>query len=293
MAVALRGVGKLPLKVIYRIFKFPVWVLRDIVRYRKDEVYINVARSFPEKTYDEIKTIVRDFYDNLGDILAETIWFGSSYNNPERIRKQNLGSVKNLEEVDEVLEKGKSVVLLSSHCGNWELVGALGEFIGDKKNARMTEDNIIVVYRRLSNRFWDDFMRKNRTAIIPEFKGYIETEEVIRFMFENKDKQHVYVFPTDQYPYGRAKRYEVKSFLNQKTYSMTGGASVAHKFGMACFVMIMRKTDDKKYEYYFHKICEDASAMTPEEITERYYRCLEEEIKLCPSNYLWSHKRWR
>ena len=46
--------GKLPLNVLYKVGDFAAWVMRSVVSYRKNVIYTNLARSFPEKKYEEI-----------------------------------------------------------------------------------------------------------------------------------------------------------------------------------------------------------------------------------------------
>ena len=74
---------------------------------------------------------------------------------------------------------------------------------------------------------------------------------------------------------------------------MTGGASIACKLKFAVVYMAFREKEDFGYKMTFKEICEDASQFTPEEIMNRFYRLLEEDINDQPANYLWTHKRWK
>ena len=40
-------------------------------------------------------------------------------------------------------------------------------------------------------------------------------------------------------------------------------------------------------------IARDASELAPGEVMDRYYALLQKDIEAQPSNYLWSHKRWK
>lgn len=55
----------------------------------------------------------------------------------------------------------------------------------------------------------------------------------------------------------------------------------------------MRKLHRGRYHVRIVPIADDASSMTPGEITERYTRLLEENIKRQPSIWLWTHRRWK
>jgi len=108
-----------------------------------------------------------------------------------------------------------SVLLMHSHLGNWELTSAIADFLPlDKSQVEVIEKSIYVVYKRLASKFWDRFMRENRQANLNNtFKGYVESGEVLRVAFRNKDKKRIYVFPTDQFPYWGAAPHKIGKFI--------------------------------------------------------------------------------
>ncbi|MBR4133500.1 MAG: acetyltransferase, partial [Bacteroidales bacterium] len=98
---------------------------------------------------------------------------------------------------------------------------------------------------------------------------------------------------TDQYPYRNAQGHEVGDFLHQRTMAMSGGASIACKFGLAAVYVSLERVSRGHYRMRFTTIAKDASKLTPGEVMERYYALLQKDIEAQPSNYLWSHKRWK
>ena len=44
-----RALGALPLGFHYACSGFFTWILKDVMRYRRDVVMTNLSRSFPEK----------------------------------------------------------------------------------------------------------------------------------------------------------------------------------------------------------------------------------------------------
>ena len=85
MCGALRMVGKLPLGFHYGCSRGISWLVAHVMHYRESVVYINLARSFPEKKYVELRHMVQDFYRHFGEIIAEAIWFAAA--TPERLKK--------------------------------------------------------------------------------------------------------------------------------------------------------------------------------------------------------------
>ena len=289
----MRRLSKLPLSFHYALCRFLSFHLQHVVRYRRKVVKTNLSHSFPEKSAKEIKSITKAFYRHFGEIIAETVWFGGCTYPDERLRKQQLCTMTNSEDLNDAFCASNGLVILESHAGNWEITGGWFEYV--PKGAYIySEKEVSVTYKKLSSDTWDRIMAKWRTAPMPAtYKGYVESRNMLRHALENKRRKHIYVFPTDQYPYKYASKHEVESFLGQKTMTMTGAAALAHRLGMGVGMFRMTSISRGHYEQKFELICRDASQSTPEEIMSVYYARLEEDIKAQPWNYLWTHKRWK
>ena len=289
---AVKVVGSLPLKVHYAFAGFITWILRDVMRYRNDVVLTNLARSFPDKKYHEIKQIYKEFYKHLGELFVEAIWFGAS--NYKRLYKSGIVTVTNPEVFNEVFENTPNTTVLFSHCGNWELLGGfLGYRTSTGVKMAIEEKHIRVVYKELHSKFSDEFFRRNRVNALETVgtECEIESSKILRTALKGRNEKAVYIYIADQYPYVSA--FHVGEFLSQPTLAMLGSAGVAHKLGHAVVYLKMKRVQRGKYEMTFIPICEDASKMTPEEIMRKYFDILEEEIRETPHNWLWTHKRWK
>ena len=123
----LRLLGLLPLRVHYALGRFVSWLAGDVLRYRRDVVVSNLTRCFPELNTWDLKPIRKAFYRHFGELIAEAVWFGGC-RNPERLRRQRLVEIENPEEAARLFEAAPSVVVMYSHCGNWELFGGIGSY---------------------------------------------------------------------------------------------------------------------------------------------------------------------
>ena len=56
---------------------------------------------------------------------------------------------------------------------------------------------------------------------------------------------------------------------------------------------IVRNPNGKKYVVELKPIADNASELPEQEIIEKYYKYIEEDIYADPGNYLWSHRRWK
>lgn len=284
-----------PLKMHYFWGRCLSWFVSGLMHYRRDVVMINLARSFPEKKYSELRKIADDFYKHFGDLFAETFWFAGSHDT-KRLRDSHICEMEHADVLNRLYNDCPGVIVLTSHLGNWELTGGILNYVYAPDKVDFGEKNTTVVYKELSNSFWDKVFGDNRCApIAKENKEtcYVESRKILRFVIAHRNEKRLYIFPTDQCPYKYASAHTVDNFMHQPTLTMTGGAALAHKFGFAVVYMAFKKKEDFGYKMSFREICPDASKFTPEDIMNKFYSYLEEDVNAQPENYLWTHKRWK
>ena len=261
--------------------------------YRRKIVKSNIDHAFPEKTEKERRKILKAFYLHFGQIITETIWFGGS--SAKRIARSKIVTVKNPEELERLNSRKEGTIVLFAHCGNWEVLGGFPFFDYGGAQMPLTERNTVDVFKRLSDKVWDDVIRQNRLhALSKDYANYVETNSILRHVLEHKDQGMFYFFCTDQWPYGSAKGYTHVTFMHRKTRSMTAAAAIARKLNMAIsYMSITRNPNGKKYIFEFKPIADSAAELTEQQIVEQYYKYIEEDIYADPGNYLWSHRRWK
>lgn len=286
--------SRLPLKFHYFMGDVLSWLAMNVLHYRTGMVWKNISRSFPEMKYRDLKKVYKDFYRHFGEIFAEAVWFGgSSY---ERLRKNGIVTVMNPEEVSAMYESSPSLTVLSTHCGNWEILGGLlGYSTATGGKISFGEKAISVVYKKLTNEVSDRVFALNRIAPLKEVgtECEVESKEILRYSIRHKDEKRVYIYPTDQAPYYKSGPHPIGMFMNQDTKAMLGSVGVACKLSHSVMYMKMKRVSRGHYEMSFIPICRDASAMKPENIMRKYYDLLEEEINETPHNWLWTHNRWK
>ncbi len=290
----IRLLGKLPLKFHYFMGDIFSWLAKNVFRYRNDVVWMNISRSFPDKKFKALRQICDDFYKHLGEIFAEAVWFGAS--DYKRLYDKGIVTVMNPEEIDDYFLNSPSMTVLSTHCGNWELMGGfLGYRTATGEKMAIREENITVVYKKLTSEVSDMVFKRNRIAPLERVgtECEVESKSVLRFAVRHKDERRVYIYPTDQAPYKGSGKHPIGEFMHQPTNAMLGSVGLACKFSHSVMYMKMRRVERGKYEMTLIPICRDASKMKPEDLMRKYYDLLEQEINETPHNWLWSHKRWK
>lgn len=287
--------SRLPLRLLFAIGDLLAFLAHHVIRYRLKVVRSNIALCFPGLSSGAREGIVCNFYHHLADIIVEAVWAGSR-RNKSCVKERHMVEIVNPETVDSLAADGRSMVILSSHFGNWELSGTI--FISNYTGRAfpITEQNYVVVYKKLKSERWNRFMKVNRTELLedPEhFEGYLETNEVLRYVVQHRKEQKFYNFITDQRPYRAAKGKLPVTFLGQQCQTMAAAANLAQHFGFSVVYQRMLNVGRGRYTIEYVPICEDATATTSQEIMDRYYELLSADIKAQPEQYMWSHKRFK
>lgn len=288
-----RPLAILPLGFHRAAGRFIGWMAGSVIRYRRDVVITNLSRSFPDKPYEEIKSICKKFYRHFGNIVGEAMWYGGP--SSRRVRKSRIVEIENPELLNRIYDSSDSVFVLMGHTGNWELIAGYVNY-SYTEPLHVNENDLSVVYRKMSSRAWDEFMNGNRLAHIIDKKHYdgvVETFSIIRYIFSHRSDRKIYNFITDQYPYARTEKTPQIEFLHRRTYTMDGAANLAIKFKMPVLYLGMPENRNGGYRMRFSVIAEDASTMEPERIMQEFYDRLSADIEEQPWNYLWTHKRWK
>ena len=291
----LRLLGHLPLAFHHWMAGGLAWFLRSVVHYRSDVVMTNLSRSFPDKSYEEIRQIHKQFYRHLANIFTEMIWFGACRGEKgrKRLRKSHIVEMTNPEELNRLWNSSRQLMILQSHSGNWELIGGILNYSYGEQ-PEITSDTLAVTYLRAHSALWDRVMADNRTAPVSDlnYPVYVEAGEAIRFALKRKAERYSYSFITDQFPYNENLHHSVR-FMHQDTYTMTAAAALAVKLDMSVAYLRFECREDGGYALTFVPLSDHAAGEDPMALTKAYYAHLEEDLEKQPWNYLWTHRRWK
>lgn len=267
----------LPFRLLYGLSNLLYLLLYSILGYRVKVVRGNLERSFPEKSTKERRTIERKFYKHLADMMLETIK-GMSISESELRKRMKLSDPSLFEKL---AAEGKSVIVVMSHCGNWEWV-CLAADISAPQHAQC-------VYKTLSSPNWEQWFYKVRSRFGTE---PFPMEKTLRHMSANAHKLTATAFIGDQNPANGKNAYWT-TFLNQDTCFMQGSEKIAKKFGHAVIYLQAEKVARGYYVCHTNMLCDTPSQTSDGEITEMIARATEKDIISQPENWLWSHRRWK
>ncbi len=268
----------LPFSMLYFLADIAYILVYKIVGYRVQTVRANLKLSFPELNDAERKEIEKKFYRHLCDLFLEmikTITI-SQKELDKRFVFENLELLKTYE------QKGKSIILMLPHYGNWEWVIGLGKNLNFKGFG---------VYKKLKNKYFDKLFRDIRSRFNAELISTQETTSVIR---ENQSKglYGVYLFLSDQTPLLRDNLHW-ESFMGVEVPVHMGAEVLARKLDMNMLFLHIEKEKRGFYKVRFSEITDEVRKEPKFKPTRIFLDKTEEQIRKAPEYYFWTHKRWK
>ena len=256
-------------------------LLRYCLRYRMKVVKTNLRNSFPEKDERELAVIRRRFYRTLAEIFVDTINLAGL--TPEKGR--SLLTVKGLEEQKERVG-GRDWIAMTAHFGFWEYCSFWGLY--DPTQI------VVAVYHPLRSRIVEAFYQRLRNG---DYATTVAMKESLRFYLRNRaggigGRNLVMGLIADQNPPRRPDSRWFR-FLNQDTIFFDGGEKLALRCQLPVYFVKMERLRRGRYEMSFELIYDGKEEVAEYEITQRYVRMLEAEIRRRPELWMWSHRRWK
>ena len=235
----------------------------------------NLLIAFPEKTEQERVTIAKDFYHNFLDTFIETIKFISL--SDKEFSKRLTG---NFELLSGLYATGQNVQLHSGHFFNWEYM--------NWGLSRNTPYPLIGVYLEVTNKAFNKVMLTIRS----KYKTILVSTNNFKSTFHNLSKgRYALGLAADQ----NANPYTSywTPFFGKLTPFVAGPEKSARINNAAVIFVHYYKVKRGYYQADFELISTKPQQFKRGELTKNYVSYLENCIRKKPSNYLWSHRRWK
>lgn len=269
-------ISLLPLRLLYLLSDLTYFILYHMAGYRKELVSSNLLIAFPEKTEEEREKIAKQFYLNFTDTIIETVKM-ISITRKELERRSQC----EVDYINELIAKGRNIHIMVGHQFNWEFANLV--------YAGLLRIPFVGIYMPVNNKIFEKisfkFRSKNGTIMISvkDFKNK---------MHKVFSDQYILALAADQNPGYPGNAYWL-NFFGKPAPFVTGPAKGAVKNNTAVVFVGFEKVKRGYYKFHIEPMAENGASHTPEQLTIMYKNILEETIRNNPSNYLWSHRRWR
>ena len=270
----------LPMRVHYVFSDMLFFVVFHVLHYRRRTVWVNLVTSFPEKPEEELLDIERRFYRWFCDYIAETVKLLTI--SRSEIRRRMV--FKNPEVIDRCVASGQSCAVYLGHYCNWELVTSLPLWVAGGAHCGQ-------IYHPLENKLFDRLFLRLRERL---GAVCIPMNETLRRIVEygREGRPVVIGYISDQVPFWWNMHHWC-DFLHHDTPVLSGTERIARKLDHAVFYLEVNRVARGRYEAEFRPITRAPREMAEYEITDIYFRMLEETIRRNPEYWLWTHKRWK
>jgi KDO2-lipid IV(A) lauroyltransferase len=189
---------------------------------------------------------------------------------------------KNPELLNDLHSRGKSVILVFGHYGNWEYLAGLQKFIKHKT---------LGVYKPLHIRYFDQMFIKSRERFGMQA---VSIDKIPRLLAEYRKSNtlNISYFAADQRTLLKNSQYWT-TFFNQDTPVVLGPEKLAKKLDSAVVFLKISRIKRGYYESTFTLITDEPAKTANFEITDIFLHLLEDQITEAPFYWLWTHDRWK
>lgn len=251
-----------------------------LIPIRKNTALSNLNLAFPEKEGTEINKIVKGCYRNVFIVIFELFFMRKL----SELRLHEIIKMENPELIEKCLQRGKGIVIVSAHFGNWELMGY--------GCARYTHQQFNIIVKEQSNHRLDrrlNMIRESAGNKMIEMKTALR--EVLSLLRENK----IVVMLGDQ---SAPKEGSVKvDFFFKDVPTFEGAAKFAIKMQSAMIFGYPLRQKDNTYILHLEEIdmskYKEYSEENIKQLTQEHTKLLEDAIRKNPDHWLWFHRRFK
>ena len=274
-----KGVACLPARWAQALGRGAGWVLAHGMRLRRTYVLEVLARSFPEKTPDEHRAIYAAMCRHQALNLVEILRFAGGREEEIRARIEVSGE----EVVKQALERGKGVLVLIAHFGNYDLMGLFA--------SRLLGYPVTIITKTLKNQrlneLWWELRQKAGLKTLPSHNAYracvraLRRNELVGFMLDQNRPSGQGVFV---------------DFFGKPASTTPGLAMMSAQTGAPVVPVFMRRRPDGRHVLEALPVIEpppDRKEETLRACTAAYTKIIEDEIRRDPAQWMWLHKRWK
>jgi KDO2-lipid IV(A) lauroyltransferase len=273
----LRLAAALPLSALYALASLIGWVTYRLFPYREQVVRENLGIAFPELDEAALRQTMRRYYAGYAQVLVEIVKAASL---PAEKLVAHV-AIANIELVRAPLARGTPVIIVAAHQCNWEWFQlALSHELGFPLDA---------AYKPLVNPWAEREMLTLRSRFGSRL---VPADALLADILQRRQVVRAICMIADQEPTKSEHKHWTR-FLNRDTAFFLGAEEIARVTRYPVFFAAMRRTARGRYLMEFTNLAAAGETTAAGELTERYARLVEAQIRASPPDWPWSHKRWR
>ena len=241
----------------------------------KKLIHSNLKKAFPNINLDSLHKITQLMWNNYGRVFAEYMFIKYFR---EDVSNKNI-KIEGQDILEDIKRKNKSVVFVSGHLSNFELMAMHIEKSGIKLSA---------IYRPLNNIFLNKIMERIRKKYICKYQIKKGIGGMKRLMHLKK-LNYSTALMIDQ----RVSQGIRSDFFNQKALTTTIPAQLVKKFKIPIVPIFIERINNINFKIVIKNPITFDNEETTKTITDKLNLVLEKMISYKPELWIWSHNRWK
>ena len=246
---------------------------------RRGVVERQIAAAFPELAEADVRRIALGAYENLGRSSIEAAILARL--GPNAVLDKFEGA-DDYDIVEEARSKGRGLIFVTGHLGNWELAGAYVAARGIPLDA---------IARRMKNPLFDRYLTETRSQI---GMHVVHDSEAVRRTPRSLREGRAVAFLSDQGVLGLASTFV--PFFGRPAKTPRGPAVFALRLDVPVVFGAAVRQPSGKYRLVFERVAVEDTGDRDRDvdaIVARYTAALERWVRRYPDQYFWHHRRWR
>ena len=246
---------------------------------RRGVVERQIAAAFPGLAEADVRRIALGAYENLGRSSIEAAILPRL--GPNAVLDKFEGA-DDYDIVEEARSKGRGLIFVTGHLGNWELAGAYVAARGIPLDA---------IARRMKNPLFDRYLTETRSQI---GMHVVHDSEAVRRTPRSLREGRAVAFLSDQGVLGLASTFV--PFFGRPAKTPRGPAVFALRLDVPVVFGAAVRQPSGKYRLVFERVAVEDTGDRDRDvdaIVARYTAALERWVRRYPEQYFWHHRRWR
>jgi len=247
------------------------WLAGPVLGIRRSVVNQQLSAVFPGQTQGEINRLASAVYRHLGQMVAETFSTDASHLAEQVSVAPGWGAL------DRALAKGRGVLAVTAHLGNFELGGRI---LAERYR-------VLDVVKPMRNKLFDQYLQKERArhgiATVP-------MAESGRAVLTHLRSGGLVTLLVDQ----NAGREGVRTdFLGLPASTWPGAARLAVRTGSPVVPVAILRQADGRHVLHIGEALDPVGDTDITAFTARISAAVETYIWQQPEQWFWVHRRWK
>tara|TARA_B100000123_G_scaffold257276_1_gene221156 strand:+ start:250 stop:1104 length:855 start_codon:yes stop_codon:yes gene_type:complete len=220
----------------------------------------------------EEKEIINGMWKNYGMTFIEYIHL-------DKLKKNGKIEIHGEQNLTNIIKNNKPVIFISGHFANFELMSMT---ISKKQIPLAT------IYRPLNNLFLNPLMEYLRKKFICKNqikKGINGVREAIEYIKKN----HSIALMVDQ----RVSEGEKINFFGKPALTTTLPAQLSIKYNLGILPVFIERKNNDRFEIQFLDEINPKNFDNKVDLSKKLNEVLEKMVTRNPSQWIWSHNRWK